>query len=39
MKFENEGYFEENPMDEIWVLDGRGNMIKLEVEDDDADDN
>ena len=38
MKYENESYIDENPVDEIWVLDGRGNMIKLEVEDDDADD-
>ena len=38
MKFEEELYEEENPMDEIWVRDGRGKMIKMEVE-DDADDN
>ena len=37
MKYEKEGYTEENPVDEIWVMDGRGEMIKLEV-DDDADD-
>ena len=37
MKYETEGYTEENPMDEIWVMDGKGNMVKLEV-DDDADD-
>ena len=37
MKYEVEGYTEENPVDEIYVLDGRGNMVKVEV-DDDADD-
>lgn len=35
--FEAEGYEEENPTDEIWVRDGRGRMIRLEVA-DDADD-
>ena len=34
MNFEREAYTEENPVDEIWVMDGRGRMIKLEVEDD-----
>lgn len=38
MKYEAETYEEENPMDEIWVRDGRGKMIKLEVEDDATDD-
>ena len=38
MEFEREGYEEEYPMDEIWVRDGRGKMIKLEVEDDVGDD-
>ena len=34
MEFEREGYIEENPIDEIWVRDGRGRMVRLEVEDD-----
>ena len=34
---ERECYEEESPMDEIWVRDGRGNMVKLEVEDDVGD--
>ena len=38
MEYEREGYEEINPMDEIWVRDGRGKMIKLEVEDDVGDD-
>ena len=38
MEFEREGYVEENPVDEIWVRDGRGRMVRLEVE-DDVDDN
>lgn len=38
MKYETEGYTEENPMDEIWVMDGRGRMVKLEVDDDVVDD-
>ena len=38
MEFEREGYEEENPMDEIWVRDGRGRMVRLEVEDDVDDD-
>ena len=37
MKYEKEGYTEENPVDEIWEMDGRGEMIKVEV-DNDADD-
>ena len=38
IEYEAELYEEENPMDEIWVRDGRGKMIKLEVEDDATDD-
>ena len=38
MAFEREAYTEENPMDEIWVMDGRGRMVKLEVDDDVGDD-
>lgn len=38
IEYEIEGYEEENPVDTIWVRDGRGRMIQLEVE-DDADDN
>lgn len=38
IEYEIEGYEEENPIDTIWVRDGRGKMIQLEVE-DDADDN
>lgn len=38
MKLEMEAYEEENPKDEIWVRDGRGKVIKLEVEDDADDD-
>ena len=37
MIFEREGYTEENPVDEIWVMDGRGKLVKLEVEDDAGD--
>lgn len=36
--YEKEGYEEEKPVDEIYVRDGRGQIIKLEVEDDVADD-
>lgn len=36
-ELEHEGYEENNPTDEIWVRDGRGNMVKLEVEDDAGD--
>lgn len=36
--FEAEGYEEENPVDTVWVRDGRGKMVKLEVADDVADD-
>ena len=38
IEYESEGYIEENPTDEIWVMDGRGKMIKLEVDDDVGDD-
>jgi hypothetical protein len=38
IEYEPETYEEENPVDTIWVRDGRGKMIQLEVE-DDADDN
>lgn len=34
-ELETEGYFEESPVDTIYVLDGRGRMVKLEVPDDD----
>ena len=37
-ELEREGYEEENPVDKVWVRDGRGKMIQLEVEDDVADD-
>lgn len=29
---------EENPVDAIWILNGRGKLILQEVADDDADD-
>lgn len=35
-EFEREGYVEENPVDSVWVRDGRGRLVRLEV-DDDAD--
>lgn len=38
IEYEVESYEEENPVDTIWVRDGRGNMIQLEVEDDATDD-
>ena len=38
MDFEREGYEEQNPIDEIWVRDGRGKMVRLEVKDDVDDD-
>lgn len=37
-EFEREGYTEENPVDTVWVRDGRGRMVRLEVEDDASDD-
>ena len=36
--YEPETYEDENPVDTVWVCDGRGQMIRLEVEDDVADD-
>lgn len=36
--YEQEGYEDDNPVDTVWVRDGRGQMIQLEVEDDVADD-
>lgn len=38
IEYETEGYTEDNAVDTVWVRDGRGKMIKLEVEDDVADD-
>lgn len=38
IEYEVEGYSEDNPVDAVWVRDGRGQMIKLEVEDDVTDD-
>jgi len=38
IEYEPEGYTEENPTDTVWVREGRGQMIRLEVEDDVADD-
>lgn len=38
IEYEQEGYDEENPVDTVWVRDGRGKMVQLEVEDDAADD-
>lgn len=37
MEYEREGYEEVNSMDEIFVLDGKGKMLKLEVADDVSD--
>ena len=37
-EYEAETYEEENAVDTVWVRDGRGKMIKLEVEDDVDDD-
>ena len=37
-EYETEGYTEDNPVDTVWVRDGRGQMIQLEVEDDVTDD-
>jgi len=36
--YEAETYDEADAVDTVWVRDGRGKMIKLEVEDDVADD-
>ena len=38
IEYETEGYSEDNPVDTVWVRDGRGQMIQLEVEDDATDD-
>lgn len=38
IEYEPEGYTEENPTDTVWVRDGRGKIVKLEVDDDVADD-
>ena len=38
IEYETEGYTEDNPVDTVWVRDGRGQMIQLEVDDDVADD-
>ena len=38
MTYESEYTPTEPQVDEIWVIDGRGNLVKLEVEDDVADD-
>lgn len=38
MELEREGYTEEFPVDTVWVRDGRGRMVKLEVADDATDD-
>lgn len=35
---EAEGYTEENPVDTVWVRDGRGKLVRLEVDDDASDD-
>ena len=38
IEYEVEGYTEDNPVDTVWVRDGHGKMIKLEVDDDVDDD-
>jgi hypothetical protein len=38
VNYEPETYKEENPVDTVWVRDGRGKMIQLEVHDDVDDD-
>lgn len=37
-ELEPEEYIDKNPTDEIYVLDGRGRVVKMEVEDDVSDD-
>lgn len=37
MDFEREGY-QADVQDEIWVLNGKGELVKVEVEDDAGDD-
>ena len=36
--YEQEGYDDPNAVDTIWVRDGRGKLVEVEVEDDVADD-
>ena len=38
IEYEIEGYEEDNPVDTVLVRDGRGQMIRLEVDDDAGDD-
>lgn len=38
MEYEREYTPTEPQTDEVWVIDGKGKMIRLEVEDDVADD-
>ena len=38
IELEQEGYTEENPVDAVWVRDGKGRLIRLEVEDDASND-
>lgn len=38
IEYEDETYKEENSVDTVWVRDGRGKMIQLEVDDDVDDD-
>lgn len=38
IEYETEEYSEDNPVDMVWVRDGRGNLIKLEMADDVGDD-
>ena len=38
MLYENEGFPKEPQEDAIWVLNGRGELVKVEVEDDAGDD-
>ena len=38
MEYEQEYTPTEPQTDEVWVIDGKGKMIRLEVEDDVADD-
>lgn len=36
-ELEREGFYEENPTDAIWIMNGRGKLVLQEVADDDAD--
>ena len=38
IEFENEYTPDEPQQDRVWVLDGRGDVVELEVADDAADD-